>query len=184
MGACASHIGGIKQRDMPARMSQQYYDAVLPAPFGAVGVRVDGDFVAGVDILQPGIALQAPADPVSKDVARQFAQYLIQPDFRFQLPLSVAGTAFQRKVWAQIAAIPSGQTTSYGKIADRIASAPRAVGQACGANPHPIITPCHRVLAARGGLGGFSGRAAEADFLLWVKRWLLSHEGARFQDEG
>jgi methylated-DNA-[protein]-cysteine S-methyltransferase len=70
----------------------------------------------------------------------------------------------------------SHQTRSYGDIARALHSAPRAVGQACGANPFPVVVPCHRVLAAGGGLGGFA-RQREG-FLLDVKRWLLAHERA------
>jgi methylated-DNA-[protein]-cysteine S-methyltransferase len=72
------------------------------------------------------------------------------------LPLRPSGTPFQRRVWQQIAAIPTHQTRSYGEIAKALHNAPRAVGQACGANPFPVVVPCHRVLAAGGGLGGFA----------------------------
>lgn len=82
---------------------------------------------------------------------------------------------FRRSVWAKIAAIGPGRTRSYGEIARELGSAPRAVGQACGANPLPLVIPCHRVVAS-GGIGGFAHH--EAGFYLSVKRWLLSHEGA------
>jgi len=78
-------------------------------------------------------------------------------------------------VWAKIAAIGAGRTRSYGELARELRSAPRAVGQACGANPIPIVVPCHRVLAA-GGIGGFAHH--EGGFHLAIKRWLLAHEGA------
>ena len=90
------------------------------------------------------------------------------------LPLAPAGTHFQRKVWDEIATIPPGHTTSYGELAKAIRSGPRAIGGACGANPYPVVVPCHRVIAATGGLGGF---AKQRDgFLLDVKSWLLEHE--------
>jgi methylated-DNA-[protein]-cysteine S-methyltransferase len=82
------------------------------------------------------------------------------------------GTAFQKAVWQQIAAISPRTTTTYGQIA-RVLGMPgasRAVGQAVGANPFPILIPCHRVLAAGGKLGGYSSG-------LRRKRWLLAHEG-------
>ena len=91
------------------------------------------------------------------------------------MPLRPSGTAFQRRVWEQISAIPNHQTRTYGELAIALRNAPRAVGQACGANPFPLIVPCHRVIAAGGGLGGFSRQ--RGGFLLDIKRWLLAHEG-------
>ena len=69
----------------------------------------------------------------------------------------------------------SGTARSYGEVARTLHSAPRAIGQACGANPYPLVVPCHRVIAAGGGLGGFARNGG--GFLLEVKRWLLAHEG-------
>jgi len=87
-------------------------------------------------------------------------------------PLDLAGTAFQQSVWRELRKIPPGQTRSYGEIAKRIGKpkAVRAVGGACGANPIPILVPCHRVLAAHGRIGGFGGG-------LDRKRKLLASEG-------
>ncbi|HJX51615.1 MAG TPA: methylated-DNA--[protein]-cysteine S-methyltransferase [Polyangia bacterium] len=87
-------------------------------------------------------------------------------------PLVPAGTTFQKAVWRQLVAIRPGTTTTYGEIARglRMPGASRAVGQAVGANPLPILIPCHRVLAAGGKLGGYSSG-------LRRKRWLLAHEG-------
>lgn len=87
------------------------------------------------------------------------------------LPLEPADSPFQAKVRAAMLAIPYGQTRTYGEISKDIAGNPRAVGQACGRNPIPVIVPCHRVLAAGGGLGGFSGGDG-----LPTKKLLLAHE--------
>lgn len=86
-----------------------------------------------------------------------------------------AGTPFQQTVWRALQEIPFRQTRSYGEIASAIGKPKgvRAVGGACGANPIPVLVPCHRVLAAKGKLGGFSGG------LDW-KRTLLEREGVRF----
>lgn len=89
------------------------------------------------------------------------------------LPLAPVGTPFQRRVWAALRAIPRGRTRSYGALARELGSAPRAVGAACAANPIPILIPCHRVVTARGGLGGYSGGAGVA-----TKRYLLGLERA------
>lgn len=88
-------------------------------------------------------------------------------------PYRLEGTSFRQRVWAQIAAIPQGQTRTYGEIARILRSAPRAVGQACGDNPLPILIPCHRVVSQRG-LGGFNHSAGSE--LLRIKQWLLAHE--------
>lgn len=153
------------------------YDAIVVAPFGAVGILVAQDNIAGLDFLPQGTVLRAPTHALAAETARQVERYLSAPDFRFDLPLAEAGTPFQRRVWRQIAAIAPGRTTTYGQLAAQLGSSPRAVGGACGANPYPLVTPCHRVLPANGGLGGFSGRSGDAAFLLGVKRWLLAHEG-------
>ncbi len=110
-------------------------------------------------------------DPVLEAAARQLAAYFARRLRRFDLPLAPAGTAFQRRVWAEMARIPYGETRTYGELARRVRSAPRAVGRACGANPIPILLPCHRVLAAAGGLGGYSGGEGPA-----TKRRLLALE--------
>ncbi len=86
------------------------------------------------------------------------------------LPLAPRGTAFQRRVWRELRAIPYGRTTSYGKLAETLGSSPRAVGRAVGRNPLSILIPCHRVLAADGSLTGYAGG-------LENKRKLLQLEG-------
>lgn len=89
----------------------------------------------------------------------------------FELPLAPQGTAFQRRLWAALRDIPFGHTRSYAALARGLGSSPRAVGRACGANPIPLLIPCHRVLAAGGGLGGYSGGDGPP-----TKAWLLAHE--------
>lgn len=94
----------------------------------------------------------------------------VRPAADFGLPLAPSGTAFQRRVWAELRRIPLGATRTYGELAAMVQSASRAVGQANGANPLPILIPCHRVVAA-GGLGGYSAPGG-----LETKTWLLDHE--------
>jgi methylated-DNA-[protein]-cysteine S-methyltransferase len=90
--------------------------------------------------------------------------------------VETAGTAFQREVWAALRSIPSGETTTYGRLANRLGrpKAMRAVGTANGANPVSIIVPCHRVIGANASLTGYGGG-------LERKRWLLRHEGVLLQ---
>ena len=153
------------------------HQAIVAAPGFALGIRCSDDEITAIDVLEARPA-QAPATPLAAEAVRQLEAYLADPNFVFGLPLRPAGTAFQRRVWAQIAAIPSGQTHTYGQLAKALHNAPRAVGQACGANPYPLVVPCHRVVASHGGLGGFARE--RGGFLLSIKRWLLQHENAGF----
>ena len=150
------------------------FQAKLPVPFGVLGIRTSEGRVAEIVFLRPGETALAPQDRVAERACAQLERYVGDSEFRFALPLAANGTAFQRRVWGKISAIPAGRTRSYGELARELRSAPRAVGQACGANPLPLLVPCHRVLAA-GGIGGFAHR--EGGFHLSVKRWLLAHEG-------
>lgn len=152
------------------------FSAVVPAPFGAIGVRTTGDRLQELVYLQPSHALQDPLDALAEQAATQIERYFAEPDFRFDLPLATVGTSFQQRVWHAIASIPRGTVRTYGDLARLLGSAPRAVGQACGANWFPLVVPCHRVTAA-GGLGGFSNSDDASGFHLGVKRWLLAHEG-------
>ena len=154
-------------------MNAFHYQAVVAAPGFALGVRCGDDKVTAIEFLDPQPE-QAPTTPLAAEAVRQLHAYLNDPAFAFDLPLRPAGTPFQRRVWAEIAAIPSGQTHTYGQLARSLRNAPRAVGQACGANPYPVVIPCHRVVATGGGLGGFARE--RGGFLLDVKRWLLQHE--------
>jgi len=151
------------------------YQAKFAAPFALLGIRTENGVLAEILFLSKiGLPL-APQSLLAERACAQIERYLADPEFRFDLPLAGRGTPFQRQVWRKIAAIRPGRTRSYGEIARELASSPRAVGQACGANPVPLVVPCHRVLAA-GGIGGFAHH--EAGFHLSVKRWLLAHESA------
>lgn len=163
------------------------YSAVLSAPSHrntvpgaragdisfAIGICCNDDEVTEITYLEPQPEV-APKTPLAREAVRQLRAWLKDPRFEFGLPLAPAGTHFQRKVWDQIAAIPAGQTRSYGEVAAAIRSGPRAVGNACGANPYPIVVPCHRVIAANQALGGFGKQGG--GFLLDIKKWLLEHE--------
>ncbi len=153
------------------------YAAIVNAPGFSIGIDCNADEITGIDYLEPRAEL-APKTPLAREAVRQLRAWLADPAFEFGLPLAPAGTQFQRRVWQRIAAIPPGQTLSYGEVAAAIGSGPRAVGNACGANPYPIVVPCHRVVAANHGIGGFARNSG--GFLLDIKRWLLRHEHAGF----
>ena len=152
-----------------------WLSAVIPAPFGAMGIRTEEGLVKELVYLPAQTPLQKPTSALAKKVTLQIEAYFANPAFQFDLPLAPQGTLFQHRVWKAISDIPLGQVSTYGNIAKRIASAPRAVGQACGANWYPLIIPCHRVTAAHG-LGGFAHSDDDSGFHLSVKRWLLAHE--------
>jgi methylated-DNA-[protein]-cysteine S-methyltransferase len=94
----------------------------------------------------------------------------------FDIPLELAATPHQRRVWRALQRIPTGAVVSYGTLARRLKSSARAVGGACRANPVPLVIPCHRVVSATGE-GGFMGKTG--GHALRIKRWLLAHERAR-----
>lgn len=114
-------------------------------------------------------------DSVAPAAVAQLDEYFAGTRTEFELELEPHGSEFQLAVWRAIAAIPFGETRSYGEIAAAVGSSARAVGGACGRNPHAVVVPCHRVLAADRTLHGYGGGLA-------VKRWLLTHEGVEFQE--
>jgi methylated-DNA-[protein]-cysteine S-methyltransferase len=156
----------------------------MPSPIGPLLL------VGGIDLLE-GIYFQGgphpwtvpqgwPADPVPfQSLARQLEEYFDGRRRRFDVALASHGTEFERAVWGAMRAIPFGTTASYGSLAARIGRprAARAVGRASGANPWPIVVPCHRVLGSDQSLTGFGGG-------LEIKRRLLRHEASALADDG
>lgn len=147
--------------------------AVVETPVGPVAFRFRNGVITGVD-LEPDISALDRA-PLPAPIAERLAAYFRDGSVRLDLRVVLAGTPFQRRVWAVLRSIPPGRTLTYGAVAQRLATSPRAVGGACRANPCPILVPCHRVVAANG-LGGFAGDTRGRR--LEVKRRLLRHEGA------
>jgi len=148
----------------------------LESPIGPLLLAGDGVRLSKVGF-PDGKGRIAPHDDWRRDDGQfvearaQLSAYFAGELHEFDLELMPAGTPFQLAVWQALTAIPYGATISYGELADRIGrpSASRAVGAANGANPIPIIVPCHRVIGASGALTGFGGG-------IDTKRWLLAHE--------
>lgn len=157
------------------------YQAILAVPFGRIGVVHNGSGLQRLDFLPPDTALYIQPHPLLDELCEQLECYWQAPAFRFELPYTLKGTIHQLNVWKEISDIPSGSVRRYGDIARKIASAPRAVGQACGRNPLPLLIPCHRVVGSAGALGGFNSGRNGFDWLP-VKRWLLRHEGVIARD--
>ena len=140
----------------------------LHTPLGEVTISEDGGAIVALDW---GRGRDQEATPLLCQARDQLQAYFDGKRMSFNLPLAPEGSDFQKRVWAALCAIPSGETRSYADIARTISSAPRAVGGANGANPIPLFIPCHRVIAADGSLGGYSGGDGPA-----TKRYLLDHE--------
>ncbi len=114
-----------------------------------------------------------PDDPFLFNVFQQLEEYFHHKRKTFNIPLDIHGTEFQKKVWHELLKIPYGKTVPYKTIAQRIGNAQsiRAIGKANGANPIPIIIPCHRVINTDGSIGGYSGG-------IHIKEKLLELEGS------
>ena len=151
------------------------WDAVIEFPKMKVAVATKEDRVAGIRYLPLSAALKDPATPLAERAARQLERYREDPDAKFDLPLLIEGTEFQRRLWDALCQIPRGKTLTYGEMARKLEGDARAVGQACGDNRLPIVIPCHRVVAADG-IGGFGH--STGGYLLEAKRWLLMHESS------
>ena len=162
---------------MNEALSAPHYAAKLRTPFAVLGLRTNGSALTALRYLPIAERASAPTDRVAEQAARELERWLDDPEHRFTVALAPAGTAFQHRVWAALSAIPRGQSRTYGEVARAVRSAPRAVGQACGANRIALIIPCHRVVGAQGALGGFMNR--EEGGPIAIKRWLLAHEGYR-----
>ena len=148
------------------------YEILIEAPFGAVGVRAQGELVTEIALLPAALARSAESLNVHHVSTSQIQAYLKSPRAQFKIKHQVVGTRYQRLVWQAISEIPCCETRTYAELAQQIGSGPRAVANACGANPLPLLVPCHRVVA-KNGLGGFM-QGFEGG--LEIKKWLLAHE--------
>jgi methylated-DNA-[protein]-cysteine S-methyltransferase len=144
----------------------------LTSPIGSLRITAGNGAIIGLDWCDSA-EISGDADPLLAAAVHQLEAYFAGTQRAFDLPLAPAGSAHDRRVWRAMLAIPFGTTRSYGEIAAAIGSSARAVGAACGRNPIPVIIPCHRVLAAGGRLGGYSGAGGSG-----TKRRLLALEGA------
>jgi methylated-DNA-[protein]-cysteine S-methyltransferase len=144
----------------------------IDSPIGPLDVTVVDDRLRGVRFDGTGdVDHDAPGDNV---IARRLQAYFDGDVTALDdVELDLVGTPFQRAVWDVLRTIPAGETHSYREVAEAIGrpTSSRAVGNAVGSNPVPVVVPCHRVITTAGGLGGFGGG-------LQRKRWLLAHEGA------
>ncbi|HMH57890.1 MAG TPA: methylated-DNA--[protein]-cysteine S-methyltransferase [Galbitalea sp.] len=166
-------------------MFSRSYTATPPAfikrvdsPIGRLEITSDGDAITSLSIERAGSLPYEELDERSSKLldlaAKQLGEYFAGKRRNFELPVAPRGTEFQESVWSQLADIEWGDVRSYGElgIATGRSAAGRAVGGAVGANPIPIIIPCHRVLASNNRITGYSGGNG-----IPTKIWLLEHEG-------
>lgn len=151
-----------------------------------LGIRLtpDGNALDEIAWLvgKPGQPAQATVcakrDPLLETIRQQLSSWFDHPNFVFKLPLATPRTEFQARLRAVLCATRPGNTLTYGELAKQLGSAPRAVGQALGSNPLPIIVPCHRIISAgKNRLTGFDHTSEGS--LLVMKAWLLEHETQR-----
>ena len=142
----------------------------LDSPFGPVSFTVENGFLRRVRF-QAETNSAENNDPLAEEVARQLDAYFAGSLLSFNLPLAPPKREFKAGIRQCMTDIPFGRMRTYGELAIGLGSASQTVGQACGANPIPIIVPCHRGVATGGTLGGFSGSNGAP-----TKRKLLSHE--------
>lgn len=144
----------------------------LKSVIGDLTLFEDGGRIIALDWGRGQDAPRSTDNPVLNAAADQLQAYFKSGEENFPaLPMDPHGTDFQKRVWQEMQAIPPGQVKSYGDIAKRLNSSARAVGNACGANPIPVLIPCHRVVA-QNHLGGYSGQGG-----LDTKTILLRLEG-------
>jgi methylated-DNA-[protein]-cysteine S-methyltransferase len=172
-------------------MSATIEFAIFETPIGACGVAWDGDTIAGTQLPESRVAdtrrrlqdrfhgaTEASPPPAIQDaIDRMVAMLRGEADDLADVPLDLGALPpFRRKVFEVVRTIPAGETLSYGDVALAVGSpgAARAVGQALGRNPYPIVIPCHRVLAAGGRLGGFTATGGVS-----VKAKMLAAEGVK-----
>ena len=156
-------------------MDDVEFQAIIDTPFTRLGIKCHAGKLCAIDFVSRAMPLKRPESDEVVEVVCQLERYFDNPKWQFDLPLALEGTHFQQSVWHAMQQIPVGETRSYGQIAALLKSSPRAVGNACRANPCPVVVPCHRIIAANG-LGGFAGQRGGDK--LAIKRDLLTYEGA------
>jgi methylated-DNA-[protein]-cysteine S-methyltransferase len=161
-----------------AQLTSPRFIRRVESPIGRLELTSDGKSITSLTIERAGHLPLEELDESSTGVleraVKQLSQYFAGKRRSFALPTAPGGTEFQRQIWTGLTEVPWGEATTYGQLGASTgrATAGRAVGGAVGANPLPIIVPCHRVLASNGKITGYSGGNGVP-----TKVWLLDHEG-------
>jgi methylated-DNA-[protein]-cysteine S-methyltransferase len=149
------------------------YTAVISSPIGKLGIDIQDNQLCNIDFLANDNTIPLNIQPAAQTVCNELKTYFQDGLHHFNVLLLIAGTPFQKKVWQALAKIPPGTTLSYGELAAKLGTSPRAIGNACRANAIPIVIPCHRIVAQQG-TGGFAGKTRGT--MINIKEWLLAHE--------
>lgn len=147
------------------------YYSYIETPVGLLQIEANEIAVTSVLFVDDGED-DVEENSLTKSAAKQLNEYFGKRRASFNIPLAIDGSAFQQSVWEQVEKIPFGNTATYLHISKQLnnAGSVRAVGAANGKNRFAIVIPCHRIIAANGGLTGYA-------WGLWRKEWLLQHEG-------
>lgn len=145
----------------------------IPSPIGFLTLQLSESKLSGIDYATTSTPSTSSQNKIIQVICDELAAYFKNPSHSFTIPLHLHGTPFQQRVWEALRRIPSGTTLTYGDLAKQLHTSPRAIGNACRANPIPIIIPCHRILA-KNHLGGYTGKTNGK--MLAIKQWLLQHE--------
>jgi methylated-DNA-[protein]-cysteine S-methyltransferase len=147
---------------------------LINTPVGQLGLKGDDNHL--YEIIFDPVNLSGTGNHLLKLCAEQIEAYFHGRLYKFDIPVMLKVSAFQLKVLNLVREIPFGETKSYGQLADLLGNRKtvRAIGNANGKNPIPIIIPCHRVIGTNGSLVGYSGG-------IWRKKWLIQHESSHQQ---
>lgn len=151
-------------------MNHSLQTTLVRSPFGLIKVQHEGMTLRRVSVDANSVLKDSEGD---RCVIDQFQAYFDDASHPFRFDCHSRGTAYQTRVWKALGDIPVGETQTYGQLAKRLGSGPRAVAQACRTNPLPVVVPCHRVVSATG-VGGYMGTTTGP--AMAIKHWLLSHE--------
>lgn len=149
---------------------------VVNTSLGCIEITEQSGFIAKVAWSKSQASEQHSESSLLQDAAAQITAYFNGELTLFTLPIKAEGTPFQQRIWDEMRKIPYGQVMTYGEVAQKIESHPRAVGSACGKNPIPVIIPCHRIVG-QASLGGFSAGDDQE-----TKQQLLKLEGYQLKN--
>jgi methylated-DNA-[protein]-cysteine S-methyltransferase len=145
----------------------------IDSPIGLLKLIISNSELIGIEFADDYENTVSATHPDVKKITKELRAYFKDPEHTFNVQTKLNGTQFQLSVWKAVQSIPSGKTITYGQLAKKLKTGPRAIGQACRTNPLPVIYPCHRVVGANND-GGYAGKTNGR--LLNVKQYLIAHE--------
>jgi methylated-DNA-[protein]-cysteine S-methyltransferase len=147
--------------------------SIIDSPIGKLSIETSNNQITHIHFCHQNTKTLKSKDSFNQSVLKALESFFKKSNNTFDFPLHTKGTEFQQRVWKALQKIPRGEVRTYQDLANQLKTSPRAVGNACRANPIPVIIPCHRVVA-KNGIGGFSGKTSGSK--ISIKEWLLNHE--------